>query len=116
MCSWRRRKRSAPRDSRHVEPEDILLITEILDSGDTGFERAWKPQRYADGGVPYYMELELSRLPRVRVYELRGRAYAETADAQAGETLKLPEPFALGFDPAWLVGVQRGVDRERAGS
>ncbi|GAB3967254.1 hypothetical protein GCM10029978_034160 [Actinoallomurus acanthiterrae] len=103
-------------DGRYLEPKDILLVAEILDSGDAGFERAWKPQRYADGGIPYYMELELSRLPRVRVYELRGRGYAEVADAHAGETLKLPEPFALSFDPARLVGGRRGVDRERTGS
>jgi hypothetical protein len=38
-------------------------------------------------------EVELPTMPRVTVYELRGTEYARIADARAGETLKLTEPF-----------------------
>lgn len=71
------------------------------------FEYAWKPQRYADGGIPFYLELELPGTPRVTVYELRGKEHARVADAEAGETLRLTEPFAVSFDPGDLVGPRR---------
>ncbi|WP_433173989.1 Uma2 family endonuclease [Actinoallomurus sp. CA-150999] len=94
-------------ERQYVDPKDILLVAETLSPGNTGFERAWKPQRYADGGIPYYLELELHGIPRVRVYKLRGTGYVEMADAHAGETLKLAEPFELSFDPAELLGRRR---------
>jgi hypothetical protein len=90
-------------DSVHLEPQDVLLVVEIFGPGDACFERAWKPQRYADAGIPFYVEVRLAA-PRVRVYKLRGTGYAEIADAHAGEILKLAEPFELSFDPAELVG------------
>lgn len=97
---------SAP-GSLHLNPEDVLLVGEILSPGNTPFDRAWKAQRYAEGGIPFSMEVEISGIPRVTVYELRGKGYVEIADAHAGETLKLTEPFELSFDPGDLVGPQR---------
>ncbi|MCO5970626.1 Uma2 family endonuclease [Actinoallomurus soli] len=94
-------------DGSSMHAADVTMVTEILSPGNTGFEPAWKPQRYARGGIPFYMELELSGLPRVRVYQLRGTGYVEMADAHAGEILKLAEPFELSFDPAELVGPRR---------
>lgn len=93
--------------SLYMDPKDVLLVAEILSPGNSKFERAWKPQRYAEGGIPFYLEVELPTLPRVAVYELRGMGYVKVADAHAGETLKLTEPFEVSFDPAELVGPRR---------
>jgi Uma2 family endonuclease len=90
-----------------MDAADVTLVTEILSPGNTAFERAWKSQRYAEGGIPFFMEVELSGVVQVAVYELRGRGYAKIAAAHAGEMLKLAEPFELSFDPAGLVGPRR---------
>jgi hypothetical protein len=74
-----------------------------------GFLELMFPQRYAGGGIPFYMEIELPTGPRVTVYELRGGKYERIADATAGETLKLAEPFPVSFDPGDLVGPRRSA-------
>lgn len=93
--------------SLYVDPKDVLLVAETISPGNSRFERAWKPQRYADGGIPFYLEIELPTLPRVTVYGLQETGYTKIADARAGETLKLSEPFEVGFDPGDLVGPRR---------
>jgi hypothetical protein len=76
--------------SLYVEPKDVILVAETISPGN--------------GGIPFYLELELPGTPRVTVYELRGAEYVRVADARAGETLRLTEPFAVSFDPGDLVG------------
>ncbi|GAA4611746.1 Uma2 family endonuclease [Actinoallomurus liliacearum] len=85
---------------------DVTMVAEILSPGNTAFGRAWKSQRYAEGGIPFFVEVELSGVVQVTVYELRGRGYAKIAAAHAGEILKSAEPFELSFDPAELVGAR----------
>jgi hypothetical protein len=92
-----------------VDPSDAVLVVEIFSLGDSKFERAWKPQWYAEGGIPFYMEIELATMPRIIVYALRGTEYVRIADARAGETLKLSEPFEMSFDPGDLVGPRRSA-------
>jgi Uma2 family endonuclease len=101
--------------SLYVDPKDVILVAETLSPGNSRFERAWKPQRYADGGIPFYMEIELLTMPRITVYELRGAEYVRIADVRAGETLKLGEPFELNFDPGDLVGPRRSAGQLDAG-
>src|SRR3954452_1131974 len=93
--------------SLYVDPKDVVLVAETISPGNSKFERAWKPQRYADGGIPFYVEVELATMPRITVYELRGTEYVRIADARAGETLRLGEPFEVSFDPGDLVGPRR---------
>ena len=93
--------------SLYMDPKDVVLVAEILSPANSRFERVWKSQRYAEGGISIFMEVELANVPRVTVYELRGKGYVAIADAHAGETLKLVEPFELSFDPADLVGPRR---------
>jgi hypothetical protein len=95
--------------SLYVDPKDVILVAEIISPGHSKFERAWRPQRYADGGIPFYMEIELPTMPRIIVYALRGTEYVRIADARAGETLKLSEPFEMSFDPGDLVGPRRSA-------
>jgi Uma2 family endonuclease len=100
--------------SLYLETKDVILVAEILSPGNSRFERAWKPQRYAEGGLPWYMEIELPVAPRVTVYELHGGEYERIADAHAGQTLKLSAPFAVSFDPGELVGPRRSAGQEDA--
>jgi Uma2 family endonuclease len=89
-----------------VDPGDVVLVAEILSPGNTEFDRAWKPRQYAEGGIPVYLEVELdgAGAPRVTAHQLRGKGYAKFAEARAGETLALTEPYGIRFDPAALSG------------
>lgn len=89
-----------------MNPADVVLVAEILSSGNTEFDRLWKPRRYADGGIPTYLEVELSPA-RVTAFQLRGNGYERIAEVRAGETLALTEPYDIRFDPAELVGPRR---------
>jgi Uma2 family endonuclease len=89
-----------------VHSADVHMVVEILSPGNTKFDRTWKPQRYAEGGIPLYLEVELdgAGAPRVAVFKLRGTGYMRIAEARAGETLELTEPYDIRFDPAELAG------------
>lgn len=87
-----------------VKPADVTLVAEILSPGNSKFERAWKPQRYAEAAIRFYVEVDLIDGLRVTVHELRGVEYHKVADARAGGRLHLSDPFELSFDPADLVG------------
>jgi Uma2 family endonuclease len=54
---------------------DVVLVGEVLSSSDTPMRRRWKMDRYAEGGIPWYWEVELasagdSAIAAVSVYEL----------------------------------------------
>jgi Uma2 family endonuclease len=102
-------KSAALDDARLVDCADVEVVVEVLSPGNTEFDRAWKPQRYADGGIPIYLEVELDGVgaPRAVAFELRGKGYVRVAEARAGETLELTEPYPIRFDPQSLAG-QRG--------
>ncbi|HEU5159320.1 MAG TPA: Uma2 family endonuclease [Streptosporangiaceae bacterium] len=93
-------------DAKVVHCADVHIAAEILSPGNIKFDRAWKPRRYAEGGIPYYLEVELDGVgaPRVRAFELRGMGYVAIGEARAGETLALTEPYDIRFDPAQLAG------------
>ncbi|WP_285581664.1 Uma2 family endonuclease [Actinoallomurus iriomotensis] len=94
--------------ARYLDSEDVLLVVEMISPGAT-FERAWKPRWYAQGGIRFYLEIEFATAPGVSVHELRGGEYERVAEAKAGETLKLVEPFPVSFDPGELVGPRRSA-------
>jgi Uma2 family endonuclease len=99
-------KSAALDDPRVVDSTDVEVVVEILSPGNTEFDRAWKPQRYADGGIPIYLEIELNGVgaPRAVAFQLRGKGYARVSEARAGETLELAEPYPIRFDPGELAG------------
>jgi Uma2 family endonuclease len=92
-----------------VEAADVVLVVEILSPGNSRFERAWKPRRYAEAGVPFYAEVDLGDGPRVTFHELRGSDYVKIAYAPAGGRLQVERPFPVSFDPGDLVGPRRSA-------
>jgi hypothetical protein len=79
--------------SLYVDPKDVVLVAETISPGNAT--------------IPFYVEVELATMPRITVYALRGTEYVRIADASAGETLRLGEPFEVSFDPGDLVGPRR---------
>lgn len=97
-----------------VEAADVSLVVEILSPGNSAFERGWKPRRYADAAIPFYLEVDLADGPRATCYELRGGDHVKSAYAAAGAHLHLERPFPMSFDPGELVGPRRSVGQEDA--
>jgi hypothetical protein len=87
-----------------VDPTDVVLVVEILSPGNSKFERAWKPQRYAEAVIPFYVEVDLIDGPRISFQELQGKDYVEIAYAARGGRLHVERPFELDFDPGDLAG------------
>ncbi|GLY78131.1 Uma2 family endonuclease [Actinoallomurus iriomotensis] len=92
-----------------VESADVVLVAEILSPGNSKFERAWKPQRYAEAGILFYVEVDLSVEPQVTFLRRQGRDYVKVAEAKSGERLEVSRPFPLSFDPGELVGPRRSA-------
>jgi Uma2 family endonuclease len=94
---------------RFVEPADVILVAEILSPGNSKFVRAWKPQRYAEAGIPFYVEVDLTGAPRVTFLRRHGMDYVTFAGGEAGRRLRAAEPFAMEFDPGVLTGPRRSA-------
>ncbi|MFW6694748.1 Uma2 family endonuclease [Streptomyces sp. MAR4 CNX-425] len=97
---------------------DVVLVGEVLSGSDTLKRRHWKMGRYADGGIPYYWEVELDSpgtwdITAVRAYELatvqddglavkplRPAFYIAVGEWEPeGLGIVFPEPFSL--DITW---------------
>lgn len=94
-----------------IDPEDILMVAEIVSPGSRRRDRAVKPYMYAEAGIPRYWRIEIDRfkdlartLPAVIVHELVEPAeYVVRQVVGAGEMLAVVEPFPVKFDPAELM-------------
>jgi hypothetical protein len=65
-----------------------------------------KPKRCAEGGVPYFMRVEIVRRLRhasVEFFTLADGEYQRTAEAVCGQRLRASEPFEIDFDPRELL-------------
>lgn len=67
-------RRCSPPDA-DTHAADVVLVGEVLSGSDTPKRRAWKRDRYADVGIPWYWEVELDAsasqgVATVQAYEL----------------------------------------------
>ncbi|WP_425831951.1 Uma2 family endonuclease [Streptomyces fractus] len=95
---------------------DTVLVGEVLSGSDTPKRRQWKMNRYAEGGIPWYWEIELDSggtwdVTAVRAYglaaldhaglavkPLRPALYVPVGEWEpAGLGIEFPEPFAMGI-------------------
>lgn len=93
---------------------DALLVGEVLSGSDTPMRRAWKMERYAEAGIPWYWEIELDSaqtwdVAEVRAYELvtippqgltvkplRPQLYALVGKWEPTDgDIEFPEPFGI---------------------
>jgi Uma2 family endonuclease len=81
------------------QPEDVVLVVEVVSPDSVLRDRERKPQLYAKAGIRHFWRVEKdSGLPVVYVYELdpATRAYALTGIHH--ERLKLTVPFDIDID------------------
>ncbi|MFI0941138.1 Uma2 family endonuclease [Streptomyces sp. NPDC021020] len=98
--------------------DDVVLAGEVLSGSDTPKRRAWKADRYAEAGIPWYWEVELDAadtwdIAAVRAYErttspvadlvvkpLRPARYVPVGEWEpGGPGIVFPEPFSV--DVTW---------------
>jgi hypothetical protein len=93
---------------------DVVLAGEVLSGSDTPRRRAWKMDRYAEAGIPWYWEIELDTarswdISVIRAHELitvpvtglavkplRPAVYIPVGEWEPGDAgIDFPEPFPL---------------------
>ncbi|MCO6007094.1 Uma2 family endonuclease [Actinoallomurus purpureus] len=89
-----------------LQPEQTHLVVEIVSQGNRRRDYHEKPRIYAAAGIPVFLRIELigANPPYVEVLSLRDGAYVSVAHADAGQIVKLTEPFPVEFYPARLLG------------
>lgn len=85
---------------------DVACVAEIVCSGR---RCDIKPPKYAAGGIPVFIRVELrdDGAPRVEAFNLGAEGYELIAEVKAGDTLTVGVPFPVSFDPAILAGLRR---------
>jgi hypothetical protein len=105
-------RRCLPRGA-DTTASDVAVVGEVLSGSDTPKWRAWKMDRYAEAGIPWYWEVELDSdaswdISAIRAYELAQVAAAGLAVKPLRPAVtsrfnpsscQLPEPFGLRI--AW---------------
>jgi Uma2 family endonuclease len=86
------------------DPEQVLLVAEVLSPCNSGREWVFKNHLYAKAGLPWYLLVEVGEDgdPVLILQRLDEAHYVEVARAACGESLRLPDPFGL-IDPADLL-------------
>jgi Uma2 family endonuclease len=94
----------ADRNVKRFQPEDVLLVIEVISPSNAGIDRREKPIRYAEAGIPHFwrVELEGDRSPYVVRDRLDGDRYAEVGTVLAGEEETVDLGFPVTLRPAEL--------------
>jgi Uma2 family endonuclease len=94
-----------------LSASDVDCVVEIVSPGRGSHRRDHdvKPPKYAAGGIPVVIRVELlgDDAPRVEVFNLAAQGYELVAEAKAGDTVTINDPFPVSFDPAVLAGPRR---------
>jgi Uma2 family endonuclease len=89
------------------QPEDLLLVVEIVSPSNAGFDRREKPIRYGEAGIPHFwrVELEGDRAPYVVRYGLddSGAKYVELGTVRAGDEETVDIGFPVTLRPAEFI-------------
>jgi Uma2 family endonuclease len=89
------------------QPEDLLLVVEIVSPSNAGFDRREKPIRYGEAGIPHFwrVELEGDRSPYVVRYGLddSGAKYVELGTVWAGDEETVDIGFPVTLRPAEFI-------------
>lgn len=58
-----------------LDPEDVLLVVEVVSSGSEDLDRIIKPREYAEAGVPWFWRVERDGEPTVLIHRINGDTY-----------------------------------------
>jgi Uma2 family endonuclease len=84
----------------------VLLVAEVVSPSSRRQDRVAKPRAYAQGRIPLYLLIDQIAEPAtVTLFSDPAKdSYRACEQAQAGKTLRLPEPFDISLDAGILIG------------
>ena len=85
--------RRAARDRNRIDPENAVLVVEVVSPSSVSTDRVAKPAQYAAAGIPHFWQLELD--PLVLVTHALGDAYRVTG--RYDDEVAVDEPVPLRF-------------------
>jgi Uma2 family endonuclease len=95
--------RSRGSDKTWFTPDEVLLVVEVVSTGNAPMDRKVKPDLYAEARIAHFLRVELAPVRPTELLELSdGDGYAVTASALPGQRLRTTRPFSFGLDPADL--------------
>jgi len=87
---------AADLDRTYYEPEDVVLVVEVVSKSSEIRDRETKPRRYAQGGIQHYWRVENNGgLPVAYVYELDPVTATYALTGIFHDRLKTTVPFAV---------------------
>lgn len=91
-------------DRTYYQPEDVLLVVEVVSKSSEIRDRETKPRRYAQGGIQHYWRVENDGgRPVVYVYELDPATATYALTGIFHDRLKTTVPFAVDMELGALV-------------
>ena len=91
--------RDRVRSIEYLQPEDVLLVVEIVSPGSVTMDRIVKPAKYAAAGIPAYWRVETEPVGLTAYVLPPGSgAYAESGSWGPDGTARLTEPFPVEID------------------
>ncbi|GAB3414718.1 Uma2 family endonuclease [Flindersiella endophytica] len=97
---------SASPDQDVLEADQIALVCEVVSPGNSGNDRVLKMCVYATAWIPWYLLIEPTQKGdqiSASLYRLEDEHYVPHGRADAGQTLRLPDPVNVELDPAELL-------------
>jgi Uma2 family endonuclease len=94
------------RQARALAAEQVLAVAEIVSPSSRTTDRRWKPEAYAEAGIPIFVRLELDSPdgPVVHAFTLVDGTYVAAATLTGPHPQQAALPFAVDLTPATLVG------------
>jgi Uma2 family endonuclease len=82
---------------KHLVPEDLVLVVEVVSPSSVSTDRLAKPAEYARAGIGVYWRVETDPQLSLTAYVLRAgaRVYTELGTWLPGQTARLQEPFPI---------------------
>jgi Uma2 family endonuclease len=94
----------AEREPREVDCGTVALAIEVESPFGRRRDRVWKPEAYAEAGIPRYWRVtpDAEGGPQIAVYALVEGSYSEQAVVLPGAPAELSAPFPVTVDPGTL--------------
>jgi Uma2 family endonuclease len=96
---------------RSLAAGDVLAVVEIVSPSSRTNDRRWKPEAYAEAGIPMFARLELDgpHGPELHIFRLVEGAYTSEAIVAGAEPQEIALPFPVSIVPTGLVGPPTGA-------
>ncbi|WBB74371.1 Uma2 family endonuclease [Micromonospora sp. WMMD1128] len=83
------------RNPAKYQPNEVLLVVEIVSEGSRSIDRVLKPTVYAEADIPYFWRIETEAGIEVHAYKLDPVKQVYVEQARMTDGILLPEPWEI---------------------